>query len=94
MRHMRFYEEFRNKGRDDEASVGNVVAIDVDTAWRTIAPAEHYDGVGSVFDYPNSPVATTGVSSEYLRQKCKPISEERAREIHPALFFFLDQNEL
>jgi hypothetical protein len=45
----------------------------------------------AIFDWPNSPVAGTGVSLDYLRQKCKRISEAQARTIHPVLFEWLDQ---
>lgn len=48
------------------------------------------EGVGGVFDRPDSPVAGTSVSLQYLRKQCKRISEKQAREIHPNLFAYLD----
>jgi hypothetical protein len=49
-----------------------------------------YDGIGAVHDHPNSGVGNTGVSPDYLKDKCKRISEKLAREIHPQLFIWLD----
>ena len=51
-----------------------------------------YEAIAAVFDWPNSPVAGTGVACDYLRHKCKRISEAKARIIHPALFERLDQS--
>ncbi len=51
-----------------------------------------YEAIAALFEQPNSPVAGTGVALDYLRQKCKRISEAKARTIHPALFERLDQS--
>ena len=51
-----------------------------------------YEAIAAVFDWPNALVAGTGVACDYLRQKCKHISEAKARIIHPALFGRLDQS--
>lgn len=80
-----------------EPSGDNAVAIEVDQFHMEYAMCEDgkerlvkmYDGYGAVFYRANSPVASTGVSSDYLRD-CKPISEDRARDVHPALFDYLD----
>ena len=48
------------------------------------------EGLAGVFARENSPVAWTGISAEYLRRKYRRVSEQRAREIHPALFRYLD----
>lgn len=50
------------------------------------------EGVGAVFYTPNSAVAGTSAAIEYLDSNCKRISEAKAREIHPALFAYLDAN--
>lgn len=76
----------------------NVVAVEVDQFHFEYATCEDgkqrlvkiYDGYGAVFYRANSPVASTGVSSDYLKD-CKPISELHAREVHPALFDFLGE---
>jgi hypothetical protein len=99
MRGYRFYEELAYKGRTNEASVGNVVAVDYENGMRFERGGDDhdhtvYEAVGSVFSHPNSPCASTSVSTEYLAQDCKRISEARAREIHPQLFRYLEGSEL
>ena len=44
----------------------------------------------AVQDIPNNPVCGSSCSFEYLRESCKRISENQAREIHPKLFQYLD----
>jgi len=51
-----------------------------------------YEAIAAVFALHNSRVAGTGVALDYLRQKCRRISEAKARKIHPALFERLDQS--
>lgn len=46
----------------------------------------------SIFAYPNSDVAVTGVSRFVLR-RCRHISEPLARKLHPRLFERLDEPE-
>jgi hypothetical protein len=85
MKGVRFYEEFTNKRKGESA--GNVTAILPENRWHDWEAHDlMYDGVGAVYFYPNSPVASTGVSRGYLREKCKRVSEARARQVHPALF--------
>jgi hypothetical protein len=47
------------------------------------------EGRGSVFDYADSPVASTAASRSFLN-RCRRISETKARQVHPALFERLD----
>ena len=58
--------------------------------WHYTGQGHTADAMGAVFDEPNSPVCSTGVCPEYLDKRCKRISEKMAREIHPALFTYLD----
>jgi len=51
-----------------------------------------YEGFVGVFDRPNSPVNFSGAALDYLREKCKRVSETKARTIHPALFERLDHD--
>lgn len=44
----------------------------------------------AVFSEPNSPVAGTSVGKKVLQRNYRRITEKRAREIHPAMFSFLD----
>jgi hypothetical protein len=64
---------------------------------RSASPAAYWssghvcwEALAGLFDQPNSPVAGTGVALDYLRQKCRRISQIKARAIHPALFQRLD----
>lgn len=80
MKDFRFYEEFRNKRRGESA--GTVVAV-----WLPSCRYGEWEGFVSVFEHPNcATINYCGGSYDYLRQNCKRISEERARQIHPNLF--------
>jgi hypothetical protein len=81
---VRFYQEFSDKSK--RGSTGTIVAALVCNGLYLSCGKICYDAIAGVFDQPNSPVAGTGVAREYLRQKCKRISEANARTIHPALF--------
>ncbi len=74
------------KEKREGSDNGNCVAIDTDV----LEKHGSLEGFGPVFFSPNSPVCWSGISSEYLRTKCKRISEARARKIHPELFKRLD----
>jgi hypothetical protein len=84
MNGIRFYEEFTDKSKRKPG--GTVVAALVLN--RTYLSNEKvcYEAIAGLFDQPNSPVAGTGVALDYLRQRCRRISEIKARVIHPALF--------
>jgi hypothetical protein len=69
---------------------GNVLAIDPDTL-RITNDGAVYDAIAAVFYVRNSAVGSTSASSEYLREKCKRISESTARIVHPELFTWLDE---
>jgi hypothetical protein len=86
MKGVRFYEELENKNRKGEKSQGNVIAIHA----YQISIDGMYECLSATFYKPNSPVSVGGVSRKYLEEKCRRISETRAREIHPRLFERLD----
>lgn len=98
MRGVRFYEEFDNKRNKRKGiSQGNVVAV-----FPENKRLEHYadgtadlvlDCIAAVYSYPDSPVCGCGVSWGYLRESCKRISETEARQVHPQLFWVLDQTD-
>ena len=90
MKGIRFYLEFRDKSKRWPG--GTVVAALVLNGSYWSSGRVCYEAIGALFDRPNSPVAGTGVALDYLRQKCKRISEAKARIIHPALFERLDQS--
>lgn len=93
MKGYRFYEEFDSsyKKRRRQGS-GNVLALDVDRHGR---PYYGYQGLlectAALFSHSNSGVCGTQVSREVLRRNYRRVPEKRAREIHPAMFAFLDQ---
>ena len=51
-----------------------------------------YDCACAIFDTPNSSVASSSVQDEYLAENCKRIPERLAREIHPRLFVYLEED--
>ena len=89
---MMFYLEYPDTESRDwtpvsewrDHSLGNVI---VTLHFDGIAT---YDAVGALYDYPNSPVGSIGVHQNYIREKCRPISRNQAKEIHPLLIEWLD----
>lgn len=99
MRGVRFYLEYPNSTEKRRATrkalgnhSGNVIAV-LDNGTYISGGQAVVDGIAGVYDWPDSPPASTGVSLEYLRERAKRISEATAREIHPELFKWLDRGE-
>lgn len=91
MKGFTFFLEYPNKREKNKATrkelgnhSGNVIALSTDTLNLST------EGFAGIFDKPNSPVQFTTIGKEYLRERCKNISEKTAREIHPELFRRLD----
>jgi hypothetical protein len=89
MKGIRFYQEFSDKSK--RRAGGTVVAALTLNGSYWSSGTICYEAVAAVFDWPNFPVAGTGVSLDYLRRKCKRINEARARTIHQVLFERLEQ---
>lgn len=89
MQGVRFYLEYAdNKAKRKGEHKGTVVALLTDHQF--ILPGYHSrECIASVYDWPNSPVGSDSVARSYLRNNCKHISEDKAREIHPALFEYI-----
>ena len=89
MNGIRFYQEFKDKSK--RRSSGTVVAVLAlnGSYWssRTLC----YEAIVGLFDQPNSAVAGSAVSLDYLHENCKRVSEAQARTIHAALFERLDE---
>ena len=71
----------------------NVIAVFLDDDGMESSCIFNGNGYGcfaGISDAPNSYVLTSGVSPEYLRERCRRISESEARRIHPRLFQRLD----
>ena len=81
---IRFYEEFKDNAKRKPG--GTVVAALVLNGTYWSSGHVCWEALAGLFDQPNSPVAGTGVALDYLRQKCRRISQIKARAIHPALF--------
>ena len=84
MNGIRFYLEFQDSAK--RRCAGNVVAALVCNGSCWSGGVLCYEALRAVFDHPDAPVASTGVALDYLRHKCKRISETAARRVHPALF--------
>lgn len=84
MNGIRFYLEFADNAKRECG--GNVVAALVVNGTYRSGGTVCYEALAALFDRPNAPVASTGVALDYLRLKCKRISEAKARSVHPALF--------
>jgi len=95
MKGIRFYLEYPNRTEKNKGTrknpgkhSGNVLAVFEDGFWGSNGWS--YEALGAVNYYEDSSVGSTSVSPDYIREKCKRISERLAREIHPQLFAVLD----
>ena len=107
MKGIRFYQEFRDARK--RVPTGNVFARMLPDpeaectcedhpnpdcpAYVAALFRQHPEGFVPIYDWPNSAVAYSGASDEYLRKRCKRVSEAKAREIHPRLFERLDMED-
>lgn len=95
----KFYLEYpdaksKNKARRKNLGnhSGNCVAI-IDKTKRISVYSDDIDNdaIGAIQDYKNCPVAFTCISCGYLQKKCKRISADLAKQIHPELFKYIEQ---
>jgi len=96
MKDVRFYLEYPNKQENHKATRknlgnhgGNVIAVFYQNDFIKEKDM-YYDCLMGLLFKRNSPVVGSSVPQSYLSEKCKRISEQQAREIHPALFERLD----
>ena len=89
MNGIRFYEELDNKNRKGEISQGNVIARVLGQD-RITDNGVMCETISALFFHPNSVVCGSAASLNYIYKNCRRISEEKAREIHPNLFVYLD----
>ena len=97
MKDYTFYLEYptlKDKRKATRKELGNhsgtVLAVYGD--WFNIGHYYKKECVSSVYDKPNSDVCCSSCDSGYLNDKCKRISDKQAREIHPKLFQYLDED--
>lgn len=86
MKHFTFYHEFKNKRRGQSAGI----CVGAFGPRSSDGGEIVRDAVVGMFEQTNSQVCLSAVSQDYLRSKCKRVSEEVARKIHPRLFVWLD----
>jgi hypothetical protein len=93
MKGYRFYLEYETpKDKRARKDTGNVLAVNVaDEMWFDAEDGWQRDAIGAVYHHQNSAVASTSVSLNLLAKHTRRISEAQARQIHPALFEYLDQ---
>jgi len=89
MNGIRFYHEFTNKSKRQSARTVVGALVCNGQFWSTGKVC--YEALAGLFDHPNSVVCGTAVALDYLHDKCKRVSEAKARIIHPALFERLQQ---
>ena len=83
MKGVRFHLEYPDKkSRRAGKHSGNVFAAFVGNGRNHMGGL---DGMGAVFEYANSPVASTGCDAGWLKLT-KRIAEAEARRVHPRLF--------
>ena len=98
MKHITFYEEFKDKRKG--VSAGNCVAVIKENRWSTMhgTPIDKYgtptidvmfECVAGVFEHPDSPCVTTSISDRVLRASYKRCSPARAAKVHPNLLEYL-----
>lgn len=92
-----FYIEFPDKKSKRKATrknlvghTGNIVAVFGEHWLSGTSKDILQECICGVFNTPNSPVCSSSVSVDYLRDVCLRISEKQARSVHPELFKYLD----
>lgn len=101
MKNIRFYLEYPSEKAKTLATrkklgkhTGNVIAVIGGTAQaRCDGKLRYtiYDAVVAVTWNKNSDVCSSTVSEDYVRQRCKRISEKITKQIHPKLLNYLSQ---
>lgn len=92
MKGYRFYLEFGSKSLKRKGQhEGTVIAVIPENSWLE-GKTYMVGAIAALLYKPNSPVCGCNSSWDYIHDRCKRISEKRAREIHPALFEYLDYN--
>ena len=100
---VRFYLDYVSAPRKRKGQhAGNVIAAHVISSgrsWSHVGTVSEgatgellfsVECIAALYASPNSVVCSSSVSRMYLQESCKFISEERARDIHPALFEYMD----
>lgn len=95
MKGIRFYQEFVHKGKNTDIPKNICLAVFTDTRrieryFRNSLPVVVFDCADSVCDTPDFGYCMGSVAQEYLADKCRRVSESKAREVAPELFAYLE----
>lgn len=92
MKGFRFYlEHDSDKEKRQNKHSGNVIAVMTDVPMFYGYDGYLHECLSAVLFNPNSPVGVGAVHPEYLKNRCKRVSEAKAREVHPELFKRLEE---
>ena len=97
MKGYKFYLEYESNKSKRQATrknlgnhTGNCLAVFTDIKPFLSHTDWNYECFGGMYFTPNSPVAHTSCSHDYLRMNCKRISAKQAFEIHPEMKKYID----
>jgi len=98
MKDFRFYLEYPNKKEKRKATrkmlgnhTGNCLAVFTNVKEHLLPDLKSIETIAAVYFHANSDCCLSSASFDYIQKKCKRISEQQAREIHPKLFSYLEQ---
>ena len=98
MKDYRFYLEYPTKADKRKATranlgnhSGNCIAVYLPSMIEQYRANKCYEAAGAVYYRSDSPCAFTQVSPEFLSERCKRVSFETAKSIHPELISYLNQ---
>lgn len=93
MKGYRFYKEYNSpQDKRKDKPTGNVFAALTDAKYTHIRDGALFrEGFGAIYFEPNSPCVFASAQVDWLRDRCKRISEAEARQIHPRLFERIEQ---
>ena len=100
MKGVKFYLEYPSKNVKKKSTKnngyvgnsGNVIAVllDDNNNKSYLPDGECVECVSALWESANSSVCVGAVHQQYLSDKCKLVSEQVARKIHPKMFSYLD----
>ncbi len=87
MKNVRFYVEYDSpQAKKQNKNNGNVVAVLPKKGLFQRGEDLCVQAVHALHDYADSPACSGSLALNYLRKRCKRVSEDIARVIHPRLF--------
>jgi hypothetical protein len=98
MKDFKFYLEYPDNKSKRKATrknlgnhSGNCLAVFNDVRAHILPDYKNIEAIGAVFYTRNSDCCFTSVGFDYISERCKRISEQQAKKIHPKLFDYLNQ---